>query len=119
MSMRDRLVPDDLVADQKPAVIWYDKKAIDQWRENLPNLTDLIDFRPLPHRYKSNWRILHIDGFEPGYRPSTIHFDFKVGVAPGLRETQSCNYCDFRGNGFDVTNHMLRRHSPGDLPAKV
>ena len=64
MSMRDRLVPDDLVADQKPAVIWYDKKAIDQWRENLPNLTDLIDFRPLPHRYKSNWRILHIDGFE-------------------------------------------------------
>ena len=26
------------------------------------------------HCYESNWRILHIDGFEPGYGSRTIRF---------------------------------------------
>ncbi len=33
------------------------------------------------HVYRSNWRILHIDGFEPGYGSRQIHFEWsqKVG----------------------------------------
>lgn len=42
----------------------YDSVAIEQWKLNTPMLSDFCDFRPLPRRYKSNWRILHIDGFE-------------------------------------------------------
>lgn len=28
------------------------------------------------HCYFSNWRILHIDGFEPGFGSRTIHFEW-------------------------------------------
>ena len=44
--------------------VFYDKDVLDQWKLNMPIVADLIDFRPLPHNYKSNWRVLHIDGFE-------------------------------------------------------
>lgn len=31
--------------------------------------------------YESNWRILHIDGFEPGYGSRTIRFDWGFGFS--------------------------------------
>jgi hypothetical protein len=33
--------------------------------------------------YESNWRILHVDGFEPGYGSRTIQFCWSTGVHPG------------------------------------
>jgi hypothetical protein len=32
--------------------------------------------------YRSNWRILHIDGFEPGYGSRQIHWDFSIKAGP-------------------------------------
>lgn len=32
------------------------------------------------HFYLSNWRILHIDGFEPGYGSRLFHFKWATGV---------------------------------------
>ena len=34
----------------------------------------LSDGTYLWHLYESNWRVLHIDGFEPGYGSRTIRF---------------------------------------------
>ncbi len=41
----------------------YDAIAIEQWRANM-YFPELMELRPLPRKYKSNWRILHVDGFE-------------------------------------------------------
>jgi hypothetical protein len=35
------------------------------------DISMLMDIRPLPRRYRSTWRVLHIDGFEGG---QTIRF---------------------------------------------
>jgi hypothetical protein len=43
--------------------MFYDKDVLAQWRANMP-IMDVVDFHPLPCRYKSIWRVLHIDGFE-------------------------------------------------------
>ena len=43
---------------------FYDREIIELWKANMPDLSCSLDLRPLPRRYKSNWRILHIDGFE-------------------------------------------------------
>ena len=44
--------------------IAYDFEAIQNWQSAMPDFSVLLEMRPLPRRYKSNWRILHIDGFE-------------------------------------------------------
>jgi len=66
--------------DKGYATYVYGSEAIMQWKMN----TDLSEFsKPrIWLWYRSNWRILHIDGFEPGYGSHKIHFDFKMGVAP-------------------------------------
>lgn len=38
------------------------------------------------HWYNSNWRVLHIDGFEPGYGSRAIRFAFKYSVSRTCRE---------------------------------
>lgn len=52
---------------------WYDQSQIDAWQENFP-MAEFGYMRFDWRRYKSNWRILHIDGFEPGYGSRTISF---------------------------------------------
>ena len=46
--------------------IAYDFETTENWKLSLPDLRILLEMRPLPRRYKSNWRILHVDGFENG-----------------------------------------------------
>jgi hypothetical protein len=60
---------------------FYDKDLIDQWKLN----TDLSAFTTsrIWLFYRSNWRILHIDGFEPGYGNHKISFKFDVGTSAG------------------------------------
>jgi hypothetical protein len=55
---------------------YYDRDLIEQWKQQ----TDLSSFSTILHWhwYRSNWRILHVDGFEPGYGSRTIRFDFKT-----------------------------------------
>lgn len=87
MSLRDRLLETDLVAEQNPSFL-YDKVTMDAWAANMPNLIPLLDFRPLPRRYKSNWRILHIDGFEEKTL-QFLHFTpMDVYTGPDLRRVQ-------------------------------
>jgi hypothetical protein len=67
------------------AKAFYDKDMIELWKANTPRLDDLIDFRPLPRGYKSNWRILHIDGFEARtlqfFKPTKMaEFDVKTTI---------------------------------------
>ena len=47
------------------SLVAYDFATIEQFKANL-YFPELMDLRPLPRRYKSNWRILHIDRFEDG-----------------------------------------------------
>ena len=44
--------------------IAYGFETLENWQPNMPDFSALLEMRPLPRRYKSNWRILHIDGFE-------------------------------------------------------
>lgn len=60
------------------AMIAYDRTAIKEWMTQTP-LMDLQS--PHWHWYKSNWRILHIDGFEPGYG-SRVLYMFKYDTLP-------------------------------------
>lgn len=92
MSLRDRLLETDLISEQNPA--WYDGDLIEQWKENLPMLSELINFRPLPRRYKSNWRILHIDWFEARtvqfFKPmSGCGFDIPAGATQNYRQADN------------------------------
>jgi len=50
----------------------------------LPSWVDeLLELRPPPRRYHSNWRALHVDGFEDGFvQFIPMHYRFTVGVAP-------------------------------------
>lgn len=45
--------------------IAYDSITLEElaFQCGLPTAADI---RPLPRRYKSNWRVLHVDGFEGG-----------------------------------------------------
>lgn len=49
-------------------------------------LQKLSEYRPLPRVYRSNWRMLHIDGFETKpvqfFQFTPMHYDFKLGVVP-------------------------------------
>lgn len=64
----------------------------------LMNLTpvDLCDLRALPRGpYHSNWRTLHVDGFEGGktiqfYYP--VHYEFKMGVVPPRAQRQTTQF---------------------------
>lgn len=56
------------------------------------------------HLYRSNWRILHIDGFEPGYGSRMVHFDFethavKPGWAPKVGERTVYENCVWVNTG--------------------
>jgi len=57
----------------------YGAEAIMQWKLNT-DLSELTKPR-IWLWYRSNWRILHIDGFEPGYVSRKISFKWsqKVG----------------------------------------
>jgi hypothetical protein len=43
----------------------YDSISIEEWKMNTM-FDSFLDFRPLTRRYKSIWRVLHVDGFEAG-----------------------------------------------------
>lgn len=49
-------------------VVGREALLIDLWPRSLR-------LRPI---YESNWRILHIDSFEPGYGNRIVHFEFKM-----------------------------------------
>lgn len=55
-----------LFAREEMSAITYDPEIIAQWKSEFVHLTVMAEFRPLPHRYQSNWRALHVDGFEDG-----------------------------------------------------
>ncbi len=40
------------------------------------------------HCYQSNWRILHIDGFEPGYGSRKVSFNWVLGAPYKLSENK-------------------------------
>ena len=49
--------------------IAYDKQTIEAWKAASLDVSlsaALLDLKPLPRRYRSNWRLLHVDGFEAG-----------------------------------------------------
>lgn len=56
---------------------WYNRNAIDAWKMQT-DMSGLLT--PAWTWYRSNWRILHIDGFEPGFGNRLIHFDFKLSA---------------------------------------
>ena len=62
------------------AMVWYDKSVMDDWKMQTP-IPCFSTYRW--RQYKSNWRILHVDGFEPGYGSRTIQFCWSTGVHPG------------------------------------
>jgi hypothetical protein len=65
MSMRDRLMDDDIVNDQKPGYSTYVMGAAAVYNSAL--LKQLKENVSFGYCYISNWRVLHIDGFEDGY----------------------------------------------------
>ena len=71
----------------------YDEKSMGFVRAYLLGLGALIEPRELPRHYRSNWRVLHCDGFESrpilffgGYIPFT-HYKMTVQAAPEPRAT--------------------------------
>lgn len=67
------------------ANLFYSKKAMDQLKGNM-FFSQLSDYKLFG--YYSNWRILHIDGFESGYGHRKISFNFLLS-AP-LNKDQGC-----------------------------
>jgi hypothetical protein len=43
--------------------IAYTPQPLADWALNMPAISALTDFRPLPRPFYDIWRILHIDGF--------------------------------------------------------
>jgi len=79
MSLRDRLIQDDLIStenrvtDVATASYIFARRAMlgsDAWGALMYSASTL------PKPYISNWRILHIDGFEAGFR--LVRYRFSV-----------------------------------------
>lgn len=47
---------------------YFESNVMRDLQTQLADLTfqSMLDFRPLPRSYRSNWRVLHVDGFEGG-----------------------------------------------------
>lgn len=57
-------------SDGRSSVLEYDSRTI---------CLQCMKMKPW---YESNWRSLHIDGFEPGYLRPVVHYTFKLGARP-------------------------------------
>ena len=110
------------MSEQNKSNIAYSPAAMKAFRENMPNIPAL-DFRPLPRSYKSDWRVLHCDGFEEKkllwfrYVPYYPLCDFC-----GQRRNESHNLVTcYRAMCAAVDMHQMfgRPYMPGVPPAAI
>lgn len=77
MSLRDRLLENDLIGEEMNATYIMGQTSL--LRSTM--LFDEIS-KPRWHWYRSNWRVLHIDGFETGFGFRLVRYQFVQHALP-------------------------------------
>lgn len=50
----------------------------------MPRLDETVDLRPIPRAYRSNWRVLHVDGFEEKFLQFffPVKYEWRMSAVP-------------------------------------